>query len=76
MATPAVDVTGIDLLSPEWELFRATLTRTLKIVRPDLYATYRKIKDGDSAEAREEAYAYVFSVLRTIVDQRDGSNAD
>ena len=66
------DLSGLDLLSPEFEPLRLVLTRTLMAVRPDLYAAYRAMKDGGTADARERAYGYAFGLLRKVIDQTHG----
>jgi len=62
------DLGGIDFLSPEFEMSRVVLTRTLKAVRPLLYAKYRTIKDGPSPAACEDAYAFAFGALAKLTE--------
>jgi len=69
----ANDLTGIDLLSPAFEPFRVVLTRTLKMVRPELYDLYRRIKDSDSPASREDAYAFAFGVLAKLIEKQTGT---
>ena len=66
------ELDGLDLLSEKFETLRVVLTRTLASVRPALYAEYRKIKDGPTATAREDAYEYAFSVLATLIERAKG----
>lgn len=67
-----VDLTGLDLLGPEFEPLRLVLTRTLMAVRPDLYAAYRRAKDAAAPDARERAYGYAFGLLATLTHQTFG----
>lgn len=66
------DLSGLDLLGPAFEPLRVVLTRTLEAVRPDLYAEYRRIKDGGAATARADAYEFAFGVLAALIEQAKG----
>ena len=63
---------GLDLLAPEFEPLRLALTRTLKAVRPEVYAKYRQIKDSGAATARADAYEFAFGVLGKLIERGQG----
>ena len=60
---------GVDLTGPEWSVLRQVLTRTFKAVKPEVWVTYRTLKDSGAPTAKAEAYTYVFGLLRQLIDK-------